>query len=96
MTRVVKKCCVRARRHARELSHGQVEIPLAGVDREHNLEIQRPEHGSHIFRVVFRIEKNQTGVLVLGIANDQCDLSLGPRRVGREHDTENAAQDSDP
>jgi hypothetical protein len=73
------------------LSHGQVEITLARVDREHNLEIQRAENGGDILRIVSGIEKNKARIFVLRIADNKRDLSFSPRRVGRKHDTENAA-----
>ena len=68
---------------------GDIDDELLGIAR-------RAQNGSDVFRIVPRIEQNQTGVFILGIADDQRDLPVGPRGVGGEYDTEYAAKGNNP
>ena len=56
VTGVVEERGVRAGGQARELCHRQVEIALACVHRQHDLEIEATKNGGDVLRIIFRIE----------------------------------------
>src|SRR5258706_14352926 len=93
---IVEKSRIGICRHACELSHGQIKIPPAGVDSENHLKSQAAERRSYVFCVVFWIEKNEVGILVLGVADDERYASLCAGRSGRKQCQEGAAQSGDP